>query len=63
VSAAVREVEKLLGKFGARKIEQQSLEDKEVLIAELKTQRLKEFMEQLKTIGETREERITADIR
>lgn len=60
---AVKEVKNLLGKFGARKIERQSLEGKEVITAELKVQNVKEFMEKLKTIGEMGEKGIPSDIR
>ena len=60
---AIKEVKNLLGKFGARKIERQSLEGKEVITAELKVQNVKEFMEKLKTIGKTKEKGIPADIR
>jgi hypothetical protein len=61
--AAIKEVEKLLGKFGARKIERQSLEGKEVITAELKVQNVKEFIEKLKTMGEMGEKGIPSDIR
>jgi hypothetical protein len=60
---AVKEVKNLLGKFGARKIERQSLEGKEVITAELKVQNVKEFMEKLKTIGEMGEKGMPSDIR
>ena len=62
-SAAAGEVEALLGKSGARKIQRQSLDDKEVLTAVIKAQNLRELIEKLKAFGETEEEGIPVDIR
>ncbi len=60
---AVREAETQLGKSGARKIQRQSRDGKEVLTAVINDQRLREFMEKLKSIGEIEEKGIRADIR
>ena len=62
VKVAGQEVEKFLGQFGARKIERESREGREVLAAELKAQNVKEFLEKLKDIGETKEKGIPRDI-
>jgi hypothetical protein len=60
---AVREAETQLGKSGARKIQRQSRNEKEVLTAVINDQRLRELMEKLKSIGEIEEKGIPADIR
>jgi hypothetical protein len=62
VRVAGQEVEKILGQFGARKIERESREGRELLAAELKAQSVKEFLEKLKDIGETKEKGMPRDI-
>jgi hypothetical protein len=61
--AAAGEVESLLGTLGARKIQRQSREGKDVLTAVMTVQNLKELREKLKAIGETEEKGIPADMR
>jgi hypothetical protein len=60
---AVRKAEAQLGQSGARKIQRQSHDEKEVLTAVINEQRLREFIEKLKSIGEIEEKGIPADIR
>jgi hypothetical protein len=62
VRVAGQQVEKILGQLGARKIERESREGRELLAAELKAQSVKEFLEKLKDIGETKEKGIPRDI-
>jgi hypothetical protein len=62
IKVAGEEVEKLLGQLGAGKIERESHEGKEVLTAELKGQKRKEFLERLRAIGEVKEKGRALDI-
>jgi hypothetical protein len=62
IKVAGEEVEKLLGLLGAGKIERESHEGKEVLTAELKGQKRKEFLERLRAIGEVKEKGRALDI-
>jgi hypothetical protein len=62
VRVAGQEVEKILGQLGARKIERESREGREVLAGELKAQNVREFLEKLKDIGEIKEKGIPRDI-
>lgn len=62
-SAAAGQVETLLRKTGARKIQRQSRDEKEVLTAVINEQRLRELIEKLKSIGEIEEKGLPADIR
>jgi len=62
IKVAGEEVEKLLGQLGAGKIERESHEGKEVLTAELKGQKGKEFLERLRAIGEVKEKGKALDI-
>ena len=50
-NAAVEQVEKLLKKYEAKKIVKQTPNGKVFLIAEIKAQKMKDFVAQLKTIG------------
>jgi hypothetical protein len=60
INSAVGEVEKLLAKYEAKKIVRQMLKDKAVLTVELKAQDIKNFIEQLKTIGQVEEKELSA---
>ena len=62
-SAAAGKVESMLGTLGARKIQRQSREGKEVLTAVMPAQNVRELREKLKAFGETEEKRIPTDIR
>jgi hypothetical protein len=62
-SAAAGEVESLLRKSGARKIQKQSRDNKEVLTAVLVAQNVRELTEKLKAIGETEEKGIPGNVR
>jgi len=57
---AVSETEALLRKSGARKIKRQTSVDKYFLSAELKAKNLRNFLDKLKTIGETAEKELPA---
>ncbi len=61
VKAALGEVENLLAQLGARKMEAESRDGKEVLTAELETQNLKAFLERLTAIGEVEEKGAARD--
>jgi hypothetical protein len=63
VRAAAREVESLLEKSGARKIQRQSREGREVLTAVIGAQNVRELREKLKAIGKTEEKGISVDLR
>jgi hypothetical protein len=58
LTTAVGEVEKLLAKYEAKKIVKQMPEGKAIFTAELKVKNIKDFIAQLKAIGQV-EERIT----
>ena len=62
-SVSVREVETLLDKFKATKIQRKSRDGKEILTAVINAQNVRELIEKLKTIGETEEKGISDDIR
>jgi len=61
VRHASSEVEAILGQAGARNINKESQEGKEVLTAELQVQNLQEFVEKLKPIGKIKEKVIIPD--
>ena len=63
VRAAAGEVGSLLEKSGARKIQRQSREGKEVLTAVIGAQNVRELREKLKAIGKTEEKGIPTDLR
>lgn len=60
---AAGEVETLLRKLGARILQKESRDNKEVLIAVITAQNVREFIAKLKAIGEIEEKGIPADIR
>jgi hypothetical protein len=60
--AGVGKIEGFLGQVGARKIEKESLEGKEVLTAEIRGQNMEEFMKKLKAIGEVKEKAMPPNI-
>ena len=60
---AVRDVEALLGKLKARKIEKQSHDGREVLTAVINAQDLGGLIEKLKTVGETEERGIPSSVK
>jgi hypothetical protein len=60
--AGVGKIEGFLGQVGARKIEKESLEGKEVLTAEIRGQNMEELMKKLKAIGEVKEKAMPPNI-
>ncbi|MBN1366101.1 MAG: DUF2275 domain-containing protein [Syntrophaceae bacterium] len=58
---AAEEVEKLLTKYEATNIDKQMKNGKTIITAELKNQKIRNFMENLKTVGQIREENIPSD--
>lgn len=61
INAALGEVEKLLVKFEAKKVVKQMLEGKAIFTAELKVKNIKDFIAQLKAIGQVEEKNIPAE--
>jgi len=62
INTATGEIETLLGRFGAQNIKRRHLERREVLTGELPAKNVKELMEKLKTIGETRDSEMPSDL-
>ena len=60
-NTAVGEVEKILNKYEAKKIVKQTHDGKVFLTAEIKAQKIKDFIAQLKTIGRVEGKNIPAD--
>jgi hypothetical protein len=55
IKAAAREVETLLGRLGAEGIGKESSQNREVITAELRAEKMDELIEKLKEIGEVKE--------
>ena len=62
VGTAGGEVENLLGRLGARRIEREPLQTTEVITAKLQTEKIQELIEKLRVIGEVTEEGARSDI-
>jgi hypothetical protein len=62
IAVAGKDVEDLLNKSNAQKIKCESLENMEVITAELASQKIKELFEKLKTIGEMKEKGTPSDL-
>ena len=60
-NAAVGEVEKILDRYAAKKIVKQKTNGKVLLTAEIKAQKMKDFVAQLKTIGRVEGKDMTVD--
>jgi len=61
VQHAAAQVEKILAEYGAAKVSRQSIEVKVIFRAEISKEKLKDFIEKLKTIGVI-EDNVSADI-
>lgn len=62
VGTAGGEVENLLGRLGAHRIEREPLQSTEVITAKLQTEKIQELIEKLRVIGEVTEEGARSDI-
>ncbi len=61
VQHAAAQVEKILAEYGAAKVSRQSIEVKVIFRAKISKEKLKDFIEKLRTIG-VMEEKVSADI-
>ncbi len=62
VVTAGGEIETLLGRLGARRIEREPLQDTEVITAKLQDEKIQELIEKLRVIGEVAESDAPSDI-
>lgn len=62
VKKVVDEIEDLLRQLGATRIEKESLQDAEVITAELQSEKIEEFMKELRIKGEIKEEKLPSPI-
>lgn len=59
---AREEVEKVLGQLGGQRIETESSEDIEVISADLRSEKIKDFHDRLASVGEVKEKELPSDI-
>jgi hypothetical protein len=62
VKKAADEIEDLLRQLGATRVEKESLQDTEVITAELQSEKIEEFMEKLRFKGEIKEKELPSPI-
>jgi len=62
VQLASEKIENLLGQLGARKIKRESLQNTEVISAELQAEKIKDLFDKLASIGEVKEKGVPSDI-
>ena len=62
VGIAIGEIENLLVRLGANRIEREYAEGAEVITAELQAEKLKDLLEKMKTVGEVKEKDAITDI-
>jgi len=62
LGAASKEIQRLLGRLGAQRVVQESLQNAEVFTAELQAEKIKELFEALKPVGDVKEKSGHTDI-
>ena len=61
IKTVAAQVEKILAEYNAEKVSKQSVDNKVVLSAEIKKEKLKDFIGKLKIIGPIEEQALPAD--